>query len=144
MVSVHVTPLMLIFKMIKQWGAWVAQSVKCLTLGLGSGHDLMVRGFESHFGLCANSAEPAWDFLSLSLSLSPLCPSHAHSLFLKINTKLNLMKTNQIDSVVNCYSRIVLCVLFADWLSGHCVWNRLFLFDPGWLWGCRLPSLSSP
>ena len=29
-------------------GAWVAQSVKRLTLGFGSGHDLRVRGFEPH------------------------------------------------------------------------------------------------
>ena len=27
---------------IKSWGTWVAQSVKCTTLGFGSGHDLMV------------------------------------------------------------------------------------------------------
>ena len=32
-------------KVVPSWGAWVAQSVKCLTLGLGSGGDLRaVRG----------------------------------------------------------------------------------------------------
>ena len=31
-------------------GTWVAQSVKRLTLGFGSGHDLMVRGFKPHTG----------------------------------------------------------------------------------------------
>ena len=48
----------------------------------GSGHDLAVRGFEPHVGLCADSAEPAWDFLFLSL-----CTSPALSLSLKINIK---------------------------------------------------------
>ena len=56
----------------------MAQSVKCLTLGFGSGHDLMVHGIKPRVGLCADGVEPAWDFLSssalpvlaLSLSLS--------------------------------------------------------------------------
>ena len=52
-------------------GAWVAQSVKHLTLGFSSGHDLMDCEFEPHIGLCADSREPAWDFsLSLPSSLS--------------------------------------------------------------------------
>ena len=51
-------------------GAWVAQTVKHLTLALGSGHDLMVHEFEPFIGLCVGSVEPAWDSLSLSLSLS--------------------------------------------------------------------------
>ena len=41
----------------------VAQSVKRLTLGFGSGHDLTVREFEPH-----DSVEPDWDSLSLPLS----------------------------------------------------------------------------
>ena len=53
-------------------GTWVAQSVQHLTLGFGSGHDLSVCGFEPHVGLCANSTEPAWNSVSLSLSVSPL------------------------------------------------------------------------
>ena len=52
----------------------MTQSVKRLTLGFGSGHDLMVCEFEPLVGLCADSAEPARDNLSASLSL-----------FLKIN-----------------------------------------------------------
>ena len=47
-------------------GTWVAQSVEHLTLDFGSGHDLTVCGFKSHVGLRADSAEPAWDCLSLS------------------------------------------------------------------------------
>ena len=52
-------------------GAWVAQSVKGLTLGFSSGHDLTVCVMGPHLGLCADSAEPAWDSLSLPLSASP-------------------------------------------------------------------------
>ena len=52
-------------------GTWVAQSVKRLTLDFQSGHDLGVCEFEPHIGLHADSAEPAWDSLSLPLSLSP-------------------------------------------------------------------------
>ena len=37
----------------KLWGAWVAQSVKHLTLDFGSGHDLLVHEFEPHVLLCA-------------------------------------------------------------------------------------------
>ena len=51
---------------MKVEGARVAQSVKHPTLGLGSGHDFEVLEFEPH----ADSAEPAWD--SLSLSAPPL------------------------------------------------------------------------
>ena len=37
----------------------MAQSVKCLTLDLGSGRDLMVHDFEPRIGLCVVSTEPA-------------------------------------------------------------------------------------
>ena len=62
----------------KMGGAWVAQSVKGLTLGLDSGHDLTVREFEPHMGPYADSMEPTWDFLSPS-ACTP--PSLALSLF---------------------------------------------------------------
>ena len=52
--------------------AWVAQSVKHLTLDFSSGHDLMVYEFEPHVGLHFESVEPAWNSLSPSLSASPL------------------------------------------------------------------------
>ena len=61
-------------------GAWVAQSVKCPTLDFGSGRDLAVRGFEPRGGFCIDSAESAWD--SVSLSLCPF-PAWARSLALK-------------------------------------------------------------
>ena len=49
-------------------GCWVAQSVKRLTLGFVSGHDVTVRDFESRVRLCTNSTEPTSD------PLSPFCP----------------------------------------------------------------------
>ena len=54
-------------KYIQRRGAWLAQSVKDLTLDFGSGRDLTLRGIEPRLGLCADSSEPAWDFLSPSL-----------------------------------------------------------------------------
>ena len=51
-------------------GTWVAQSVKRLTLDLGSGHDLAACELEPCIRLRADSSEPAWDSLSF-----PLCPS---------------------------------------------------------------------
>ena len=50
-------------------GAWGTPSVKHPALDFGSGHDLVVRGFQPCVGLCTDSMEPAW-FLSLPLSLS--------------------------------------------------------------------------
>ena len=47
----------------------MAQSVKCPTHDFGSDHDLMVCEIEPCVGLYADSAEPAWDSLSSSLSL---------------------------------------------------------------------------
>ena len=71
-------------------GAWVAQSP-----WFGSGHVLLqFRGFKPCIGLCAGSMEPAWDSLSLSLSLCPT-PTHAVSVCLKIN-KLKCVRNGKI------------------------------------------------
>ena len=43
------------FFLNQKQGSWVAQSVKRLTLGFDSGHNLMIHGFELH----AVSTEPA-------------------------------------------------------------------------------------
>ena len=60
----------------------MAQMVKHPTLNFGLDNDLMVCDFKSCALLCADSAEPAWDSLSPSLSApSPL----SLSLSLKIN-----------------------------------------------------------
>ena len=58
-------------KCTKYRGAWVAQSGKRLMLDFCLGLDLVVREFEPHVGLCADREEPAWDFLSPSLSDPP-------------------------------------------------------------------------
>ena len=52
-------------------GAWVAQSVKPLTLDFGSGHGLTVHEFKPCVGLCAGRVEPAWNPLSPSFSAPP-------------------------------------------------------------------------
>ena len=46
-----------ILKFLK-WGAWVAQSVKRLTLDLGLGHARRLHGIKPCFGLCTDSVEP--------------------------------------------------------------------------------------
>ena len=73
-------------KRTRAGGAWVAQSVKHLTLDVDSGHDLEVRGFEPQVGLCADSVEPAQDSLSPSLSL---CLSPSCLCFLSLSLKIN-------------------------------------------------------
>ena len=42
-----------------KWGTWMAQSVEHLTLGFSSDQDLIVREFEAHIGLGADSVDPA-------------------------------------------------------------------------------------
>ena len=68
------TDLVAVLRIDWKRGTWVAQLVKCPTLGFGSGHDLKVWELEPYIGLCADNAEPAWDSLSapplLSISLS--------------------------------------------------------------------------
>ena len=61
----------------------MAQSVKCRTLGLGSGRDLMVFEFEPRMG----SVLTVWRLLGiLALSVSlPCSRAHALSLPLKIS-----------------------------------------------------------
>ena len=57
--------------------------------------DLMVYGFEPCIGLCADSVEPAWDSLSLSLPIPQLCSlavKHSLALSLKINFKVYIFK----------------------------------------------------
>ena len=48
---------------------WVAQLVKYQTLDFCSGHDPIVHGIKPCVRLCTVSTEPAWDSLSLPLSL---------------------------------------------------------------------------
>ena len=66
---------------MKSFQGCLAGSVKCLTLDFGSGHDFMANDLKPHFWLCAESAEPAWDPLSIHLSLFP-SPASSFSLSL--------------------------------------------------------------
>ena len=66
----------------------MAQLVKHPTLGFSSGHDLMVRGFESHSGLCTDSRESAWDSPFLSVPLPLVCTHmREHTLSLSLKNK---------------------------------------------------------
>ena len=65
----------------------MAQSVKRLTLDLGSCRDLTVVT-ERYMGISANSMELAWNSPSPSLSAAPLCTC-AYSLSLRINKLKN-------------------------------------------------------
>ena len=67
----------------------MAQSVEPPTLDFLSGHDLSVREFQPHIGLHADSAEPAWDSLSPSLSAFPPRVS-ACVLSLSLSLKINI------------------------------------------------------
>ena len=50
---------MLFIRTVNVGDAWVAQSVKRLTLDFGSGQGLTVRELELHIRLCADSVESA-------------------------------------------------------------------------------------
>ena len=52
-------PCKMNLKVFSPWGDRAAQSLKHLTLGFSSGHDLMVRMFKPHIGLCAEGMETA-------------------------------------------------------------------------------------
>ena len=71
--SLSLSKINIFLKMWLDRSTWVAQSVKHRILGLSSGHDLTVGMIEPYTGLCADSAEPAWD------------PRPPLRLFLKIN-----------------------------------------------------------
>ena len=89
----------------------MAQSVKCPTLDLGSGHDLTAGEFESHSGLWADSAEPAWNSVSAlsSLSQQPLsaAPPHPPPHVLSQNKQMNLKKKEAGDhGQSHCFLRL--------------------------------------
>ena len=71
--------MILELEILPSWGTWGAQSIERLTLDFGSGNDLMVCGIKPHIGLCADNAEPASDFLSLSPCPSPAPLFHSLS-----------------------------------------------------------------
>ena len=68
------------------WRTWVAQSVECLTLDSGSGHDPTVRGFKPHTGHCSDSRACLGFSLAPSLSAPPLL---VYALSLSLSLKIN-------------------------------------------------------
>ena len=84
----------------KYRGAWGTQSVKCPTLDLSLGPDLMVHEFKPCIQLCADSREPAWDSLSLSLSL-PLHLCLSLSLKIYFTTHRGEEKAFQADTCIS-------------------------------------------
>ena len=57
----------------------MAQLFERPALDFGSGHHLVICGFETRLGLCADGVEPAPNSLSLSVSLCP-SPTCSHCL----------------------------------------------------------------
>ena len=91
-------------------GPWVAESVKPLTLGFGSGHSLMVHEFEPCIRLSAVSVEPALDPLYPSV-----CPSltYAQTLFLKnkLFFFISSKTKNNLNSELHYYLSFVLLII---------------------------------
>ena len=81
------------------------KSVKRQTLDLGSGHDLVICEIKPRAGLCADSAEPAWDSLSAPSLLS-----------LSQNNKHKKKKEQRQRHI-----------LLSD-RSTHCVWRKKGIF----------------
>ena len=74
----------------------MVHSVKHLIPDFGSDHDLTIHEFKPSIGLCADSAEPAWDSVTLSLPLS-------HLLSLSQNKPKNKQKITSISNNVASY-----------------------------------------
>ena len=72
----------------------MAQEVKHPSFEFGSGHDLTVHEIEPHIRVCTDSADPAWDSPSPSVSAPPL---HAHSL-----SQINKLKKKGYYNVTRC------------------------------------------
>ena len=77
----------------REWGTWVAQSMKRQTLDFGSGHDLMVCGFESRSG----SALTVGSLLGVLSPSLPLPVSHVLSLKNKHQKKKKRTVSNDIS-----------------------------------------------
>ena len=89
----------------------MAQSIECLTLGLGSGHDLPVREFKPCVRFCADSVEPAWDSLPPSFSLPlPCFLSLSLSLSLKINK--NFKKNDNFKEIISMVYKVFLATMW--------------------------------
>ena len=54
------------------WADRMPPDNRCMSLDFHSGHELMVREFQPHVGLCNDSVEPVEDSMSPSVSGPPL------------------------------------------------------------------------
>ena len=124
-------------KMSACGGACGALSVKHLTLGFGSGHDLMVHEFEFHLGLCAGLSA----CLGFSFSHS-LCPSPALKISKQKLKKKSLRVIFQlwsnhaqcrgiIFSLIWCCRRTVKNCFFTE-ISQGAQWIMLYMVIIAW------------
>ena len=115
----------------KDQGVYVAQSVIPLALALG--HDLMVHVFEPPTELYADGVgvKPAWDFLSLPLSLNHP-PLHTLS-----QNKINLKNKKTRKECVTDNLNHLAQVLQGSWRWGCGIWVFGLLREDG----NYLPSL---
>ena len=121
-------------KVMDMRGTQVAQSVKPLSLGFGSGHDLVVHGIEPQVRLCTDSMEPAWDSLSLSLCPSPLVLSLSQKY---INIFYKVMAVNKM--IIQMLSSKYLFSVKSEKFEAHPCAAR----QPGWEPSCRLGHLQA-
>ena len=89
---------------------WVAQSLKHLALGFGSGRDLTVPEFKPHIRLCTHSVEPPWNFLSLALPCS-LCLSENKYTLKKKKKAYEIMKRDYTTENYDNYTIIIIIFL---------------------------------
>ena len=73
-------------------GTWVAQVVKCLTLGFGPGHDLTIHEIEPQVGLHTDSMDTTWDSLSPSLSAPLPHPHRTHACTFSLSKEISKRK----------------------------------------------------
>ena len=79
-------------KLLKTWGTWVAPSVKRLTLGFSSRHDLSFVSLSPTSGSGLAVRCLPWSSPSLSLSLSLPLPCSCYLSLSKINFKKKVLK----------------------------------------------------
>ena len=87
----------------------MARSVKRPAFDLDSGHDLMVGEFEPRVRLYADSVKPAWDSLSVSLSLPP-----------SLNLSASLTKINKLKKMIKSIkNKTTVVIMVTDLKQKH-------------------------
>ena len=114
----------------------MAQSIKRLTLDLGSGHDLTVREFQARIRLHADSTEPAWD--SLCFSAPPLLSLSLSKI--NINLKTILSWGAWVAQSVKCLT--IAQVMISRFVSSNPASGSMLTAQS--LLGILSPTLSAP